>query len=85
MEAAGRESVSDAEREEILDRLAAEWAARGWRVETRSRFQATMVTGSGAVSRAGKGGLIGVIGGRKLRRVVVSVTDEGAIQQTPVA
>lgn len=73
------------EREAILDSTIRAWAPDGWRVETRSQFQATMISGRPPGARMLRGGLLGVAAGRKERRVVISVTESGQLDQAPVA
>lgn len=76
--------MNEADRETVLDSAIRDGAEQGWRVESRSRFQATLVWGSPIGSRLLRGGALGLALGKRERRVLMSVTEAGEVEQIAI-
>lgn len=72
------------ERRTVLDQELAARTAGGWRIENRSDFQATVARGKGAGRRTVGLGALGLLFGKRLEQVLLTVDEAGQVSEQQV-
>jgi hypothetical protein len=73
------------ERKSILDETLQLWAQAGWRIESRSDFQAQVASGKTAGERTASFGLAGFFLGPRVKRTLLTVDEYGDVHEQQVS